>query len=145
MSRGFIYGGKLKDDQLRKLVIAFFNKGEIFNIVEDLDYYKPDKGIPSNFKRKGRVFSEQGEIRWKQTGREFQVLLLSEKETNQPELKLKSENWKVEETRRRLQALNASHINPSFDQYPLEAKELLAFHYKKNGMVLQTRFRRFTK
>lgn len=144
--KGFVYYGSLDAENLKKFIEDFFkNQQTICHIAKDIDIYELKEGLPLKITKMGQVFSEKGELRWKENRGEYSVTLLTENEMNDMHLGLTrvEGNWITSKKEYLLVRSDAPHISPKFDKYPKGARYLEVSIYYKNGAATFVSPRRF--
>jgi hypothetical protein len=134
---GYVYFGILDTDTMEKIIKDFFKNSETYYIAKDIDFYELGEGLPSELKKMGQVFSEKGELRWKEIEGKYLTTLLTEFDTKDIPMgltKVEGE-WRTQKGVCLLVSLNASHISPKFDKYPKKAKYLEVSIYYKNNVA----------
>jgi len=116
MERGFVYSGKLPEEELNKLlgqlgVYLYFS----WNLVEMIT----GEGVPNKLLDFGTAFNEKHEVRWQRLGEAFQVLLISDQARNDLPLFPVEGEWTSREIETKLWNLREMSINPKFERYPL--------------------------
>ncbi|MCG2738569.1 MAG: hypothetical protein L6265_06920 [Thermoplasmatales archaeon] len=144
MINGYVYSGILSMESLGKFIKEFFSGNETFYIKEVINEYKPTE--PEIFK-KGRVFSEKGEVRWEEKNGWYHALILIENRlANLPDgISEIDEDWLVENMKLHLVNLQMRHISPCFKQYPKDAEYIETSVYKRSGVPTFISPRSFVK
>ena len=134
--KGFVYYNTLEMDSLRKVIADYFKDQETFLINKELHNYELKTNSLSDISTIGSIFSEKGEIRWKQTDAEkFSILLICESEliNNFANFIKIGGDWDAINEDFYLISLNARQISPKFKDYPKNANALnISIYYRNN-------------
>ncbi len=144
--RGYVYFGIAEIELIEKFIKEFFSGNEIFYIKETIDAYKPSHEL--EISKKGRAFSDKGEVRWEEKDGGYNTLILTESrlENIPAGISEVNGNWMVEPNMKfYLVPITMGHISPSFKQYPKDTKHIIASIYKRNGISTFISSRRFEK
>jgi len=116
MERGFVYVGKLSEEELHKLLDQL---GASLHFSWSLAEIICGEGIPSRLLDFGTAFKERHEVRWQRAGEKFHVLLISEQPREDLGLSPVEGEWGSQEIETKLWDLREMSINPPFTSYPL--------------------------
>jgi hypothetical protein len=142
--KGFVYKGQMHTARLYELAERVLAEPS-FYLTEDLDDYRPGIGVPSDLKRKGRLFSENAELRYERADDGFACFLLTENSSfsPQPPLTRLPGEWEVVGREQLLVDAHAPYVKPQFSTYPNSAKRVSVYVYSQQGISRFTRLRRF--
>ncbi|HXG36573.1 MAG TPA: hypothetical protein VNL15_06370 [Dehalococcoidia bacterium] len=111
---------------------------DIAHWVADPSQFSMGKGLPEDWKERGALFAEKGELRWWRDGDAYRALLLTDHEV--PGLHPLPGSWSREERSVRffLQPLDAPHVRPNFESYPHggERGQLEAVIFRCDGVAM---------
>jgi hypothetical protein len=148
MRNGYVYFGFVSAESLKRFIEDFFS-GDTFYIKETIDEYKPI--FKFEIIKKGRAFSDKGEVRWEEKDGGYNILILTEdKLENIPAtISEVTDSWMVEPDMKFylviIDPIPMGHISPNFKQYPNDAKYIITSIYKRNGISTFISPRRFEK
>ncbi len=136
---GYVYFGILEEEILKKVINNFFKTQKAFQIIKDIDNFSFKENYTSDISKMGNIFSEKGELRWKEINKKsYETLLLTENIINDDfsEMVRINGNWEVKKYFYSLISLQARHISPQFKDYPKKANSLKMYIYYKNKIPI---------
>lgn len=150
MKEEHVYSGALEVEALEKFIRGLFSKEDAYCIKEKIDDYQIYERLPEHEEmlEKGRVFSDNGEVRWEERNDgKLDVLILTGEavETLPQGITEVKGGWTVERNKIYLVPPAMGHISPKFDDYPKDAKKLVVSVYKEMGKIIFISPRRFEK
>lgn len=150
MNEGYVYAGTLEVEELERIIKELFSEEGAFYIKEEIDDYQIYEGLPEHgeIPKKGRIFSDKGEVRWEERNDgKLGVLILAEEALETLPIGIAEVNgdWAVERNKIYLVPPGMGHISPKFDDYPKGARRMAVCFYKEKGKNVFISPRRFEK